>query len=65
VVSLVQQLSDSFHWQLDVEKTAQELTASLEQNLGTTEEILHIGGLLSKSSAGRSRLRCLLYLSNY
>jgi len=49
VVSLVQQLSDSFHWQIDVEKTAQELTSSLEQNVGTPEEILHIGGLLSKS----------------
>ena len=49
VVSLVQQLSDSFHWQIDVEKTAQELTSSLEQNVGTPEEIMHIGGLLSKS----------------
>lgn len=49
VVSLVQQLNDSFHWDLDVEKTANELTTSLEQNIGTPEELMHLGGLLSKS----------------
>lgn len=49
ITSLVQQLSDGFHWQLDVEKTAQDLTSSIESNVGNTEEIVHLGGLLSKS----------------
>lgn len=49
VTGLVQQLSDGFQWNLDVEKTAEDLTASLEQNIGSPEEIVHLGGLLSKS----------------
>ncbi|MBI5172990.1 MAG: AI-2E family transporter [Candidatus Obscuribacter sp.] len=49
ITSLVQQISDGFHWQLDVEKTAEELTSSIEQNVGSPEEIVHLGGLLSKS----------------
>ncbi len=49
ITSLIKQISDSFQWQLDVEKTAEELTASLEQNIGSPEEIVHLGGLLSKS----------------
>lgn len=49
VTSLVQQVSEAGHWQIDVERTAQDMTTNLEQNIGTTEEILHIGGLLSKS----------------
>lgn len=49
ITNLVQQLSQGFNWQLDVERTAEELTASIEQNIGSPEEIVHLGGLLSKS----------------
>ena len=49
VVSLVQQVSDAFHWQLDVEHTASDVLASLEQSLGSPGELVHVGGLLSKS----------------
>ncbi len=49
VISMVKQLSDSFNWQLDVVKTAGEITRSLEQNIGSPEELMHIGGVLSKS----------------
>jgi predicted PurR-regulated permease PerM len=49
VTSLVQQVSEAAHWQIDVEHTAEDLTTNLEQNIGTTEEILHIGSVLSKS----------------
>ena len=49
VVSLVQQMSDQFHWQLDVEHTAQDMITSLENTFGSPGEIVHLGGLLSKS----------------
>ena len=49
VMSLVQQMSDQFHWQLDVEHTSQELINSLENTFGSPGEIVHLGGLLSKS----------------
>lgn len=49
VTSLVQQVSEAGHWQIDVERTAEDLTNNLEQNIGTAEEIVHLGGILSKS----------------
>ncbi|MBS1990664.1 MAG: AI-2E family transporter [Cyanobacteria bacterium SZAS LIN-3] len=49
VVSLVQQVSDAGHWQLDVEHTAADIITSLENTFGSPGEIVHLGGLLSKS----------------
>ena len=49
VVSLVQQVSDAFHWQLDVEHTAADALTSMESSFGSPGEIVHLGGLLSKS----------------
>ncbi|MBS2009083.1 MAG: AI-2E family transporter [Cyanobacteria bacterium SZAS TMP-1] len=49
VISLVQQVSDAGHWQLDVEHTAADIITSLENTFGSPGEIVHLGGLLSKS----------------
>jgi predicted PurR-regulated permease PerM len=52
VVSLVQQVSDACHWQLDIEHTASDIIGSLENSFGSPGEIVHVGGLLSKGLLG-------------
>jgi predicted PurR-regulated permease PerM len=52
VVSLVQQVSDAGHWQLDVEHTAQDIINGLENSFGSPGEIVHLGGLVSRSLLG-------------
>ncbi len=49
VVNLVQQLTTSFNWQIDVAKTSDDILNNMENNLGKPEELVHLGGLLSKS----------------
>ncbi|HEY9786185.1 MAG TPA: AI-2E family transporter [Candidatus Obscuribacterales bacterium] len=53
--SIVSQVSTAFGWQMtaeEVQKAAQDLLSNLEQNVGTTNELVHIGGLLSKGFLG-------------
>lgn len=47
--NLVSQLSTAFGWDLNVEKASEELLANIESNVGTPGELVHIGGILSKS----------------
>lgn len=47
--NLITQIATTTNWQTDVHKTAAELLISLEQNFGKPEELMHMGGLLSKS----------------
>ncbi len=49
VTNLVQQLATGFNWQIDVAKTSEDILNNMENNLGKPEEIVHLGGLLSKS----------------
>ncbi len=49
VSSLLQQLSVSFSWQMDVPNASSTVVQSLEDWIGKPEEILHLGELLSKS----------------
>jgi predicted PurR-regulated permease PerM len=46
VRKVVEQAVNSFHWQLDVEATTQQLLRSLEENLGRPGEIVHLGQLV-------------------
>lgn len=48
--NLVSQVSTSFGWELDVQKTSEELLLNIENNIGTPGELVHIGGILSKSA---------------
>lgn len=49
VRNLLQQVCTSFNLQMDIDHTAVELTQNLEQSYGSPEEIVHLGGILSKS----------------
>ncbi len=49
MTNLVTQLSASFHWDMNVNKTSTGLMTELEEWLGKPNEILHLGELLSKS----------------
>jgi len=49
VRNLLGQMSTSFGWNIDIEHTTAELMANLEQSYGSPEEIMHLGGILSKS----------------
>lgn len=46
--NLISQVSNTFQWNLDIDKTTQEALNSFEQSVGKPEEIMHIGSLLSK-----------------
>lgn len=49
VESLVEQVSTQFGMSLDIKKTAADILGSLEGSVGKPEEIVHMGGLISKS----------------
>jgi predicted PurR-regulated permease PerM len=48
VTNLLSQLSGSFHWDIVVDKTADDILSSAEKSFGEPQEIMHIGGLISK-----------------
>jgi predicted PurR-regulated permease PerM len=48
VTNLISQIATTFNWQIDVEQSANEILASIEQNFGTPGEIMHLGTLVSK-----------------
>ncbi|MGD9681516.1 MAG: AI-2E family transporter [Candidatus Obscuribacterales bacterium] len=49
MANLLDQLSQSYGWNIDVEETATELVADLEGWFGKPGEIMHLGEILSKS----------------
>ncbi|HMO24143.1 MAG TPA: AI-2E family transporter, partial [Candidatus Melainabacteria bacterium] len=49
MTNLLEQLSSSYGWQIDVEETATELVSDLESWFGKPGEIVHLGEILSKS----------------
>ncbi|MBZ0185422.1 MAG: AI-2E family transporter, partial [Candidatus Obscuribacterales bacterium] len=49
MTNLLDQLSTSYGWSLDVEETATEIVADLEGWFGKPGEIVHLGEILSKS----------------
>ncbi|MDZ4832683.1 MAG: AI-2E family transporter [Candidatus Melainabacteria bacterium] len=49
IVNLLDQLSGSFGWQMDVKTTSADIVTNLEGWLGKPEELMHLGELISKS----------------
>lgn len=49
MTNLLEQLSTSYSWQIDVEATATEIVSDLEGWFGKPGEIVHLGEILSKS----------------
>ncbi len=49
VTNLIQQLSSTFNWQINVETASSDIVLNLERWLGKPEELVHLGELLSKS----------------
>ena len=49
MTNLLEQVSTSYNWQIDVEETATELVSDLESWFGKPGEIVHLGEILSKS----------------
>jgi predicted PurR-regulated permease PerM len=49
VTNLLSQVSTTFNYQMDVNMTADEILSSAEKSFGQPGEIMHLGGLLSKS----------------
>lgn len=49
VTNLLGQFSSAFEYQFDVDTTADEILSSTEKNFGQPSELLHLGGLVSKS----------------
>jgi predicted PurR-regulated permease PerM len=49
VTKLLEQLSTTFNWQLDVQTASGDIVSNLETWLGKPEELVHLGELLSKS----------------
>lgn len=49
VTQLLEQLSTSFGWGMDVQTTSADIVTNIEGWLGKPEEIVHLGELLSKS----------------
>ena len=49
MTNLLQQVSNSYHWQIDVEESATEIVTDLESWFGKPGEIMHLGEILSKS----------------
>lgn len=52
VVNLMQQVSSQFNWSIDVNQMADLLIAQLQNAVGKPEDIVHFGGLISKSLLG-------------
>ncbi len=49
VTNLLSQLSTSFNYQIDIGRATEDIVSSIEKNFGQPEEIMHLGGLVSKS----------------
>lgn len=49
MTNLLEQVSTSYGWQIDVEETATEMVTDLESWFGKPGEIVHLGEILSKS----------------
>lgn len=47
ISDFIAELATSFHWDINVQATTDQLVASLEQTVGRPSEIVHLGGLVS------------------
>lgn len=52
ITNIVRQAAETFNLQLDVDITANQIIANIEESFGKPEEIVHIGGLLSHGLLG-------------
>ncbi len=52
ITNIVRQAAETFSLQLDVDTTANQIIANIEESFGKPEEIVHIGGLLSHGLLG-------------
>ncbi len=46
--NLLNQITSTFQWQIDIDKSTDEIVTSVEESFGRPEEIMHLGSLLSK-----------------
>jgi predicted PurR-regulated permease PerM len=49
VSKLISQMVVQFNWQVDVDKATDDVLASIENTFGQPQELMHIGGLVSRS----------------
>jgi predicted PurR-regulated permease PerM len=58
VADIIRQASTTFNRQIDVDSTAEQIVGSIEDTLGTPEELMHLGGVVGRGAL--SVLVCLL-----